>query len=98
MCLSTFKKIWYSFSHRNDLKLEKGYALVIHIYVTKDGQARIAYNGDLLQAPQVMTKSKKLLDDEILKRHGKIFKSKGKFTAVGEMKDGVLQEATIMEE
>jgi len=98
MCLLKLQKIWYSFKHRNDLKLEQGYALVIHIHVTKDGQARIAYNGDLLQAPQVMTKAKKILDDEILKRHGKIFRSKGKFTAVGEMKDGVLSEATIMEE
>jgi hypothetical protein len=92
------QKIWYSFKHKKDLDLEKGYVLVIHIHVTKDGQARIAYNGDLLQAPQVMSKAKKLLDNEILNRHGKIFKSKGKFTAVGEMKDGVLSEATIMEE
>lgn len=83
---------------RSKVVHEPGYVIVIHIHVLPDGQARIQYDGDLSLASSVLTKTKKLLEEEMGKKRDGVVKSKGKFTGIGEKKNGVLSEVTVMEE
>jgi len=80
------------------IKHEPGYAIIIHIHVLPNGEARIQYDGDLMLAPTVLGKARKILEDEIGNRNNVIVKSKGRFVGMGEKESGVLAKTTIMEE
>lgn len=76
---------------------EEGYVVVIHIHVLKDGDARITYNGDLMVASRVLDETKKLLKQELENKKGIVIKDRGKFTVIGDKKDGVLSSITVKE-